>query len=107
RNVLTRLRAGAHKRCMAALPEVVGPAEVAERYILDFQQSALLEVGRGDSPAALEVAVNPVADHIPHCPVGVGLLGELDTGLAGIKLERQVERLEDAECQLVVRDSRS
>ena len=90
---------------MAALPELVGPAEFAERYVLDFQQSALLEVGRGDSPSSLEVAVNPVADHIPHCLVGVGLLGELDAGLAGIKLERKIEGLEDAESQLVVRDS--
>src|SRR5208282_2643848 len=90
---------------MAALPELVGQAEVAERHVLDFQQPALLEVGRGDSPSSLEVAVNPVADDIPHCLVGVGLLGELDAGLAGIKLERKVEGLEDAECQLVVRDS--
>src|SRR5208283_2235477 len=105
RNLLTGLRAGAHKRCMAALPELVGPAEVAERHVLDLQQSALLEVGRGDSPSSLEVAVNPVADDIPHCLVGVGLLGELDAWLAGIKLERKVEGLEDAERQLVVRDS--
>src|SRR5271166_2949042 len=90
---------------MAALPELVGPAEFTERYVLDFQQSTLLEVGRGNSPSSLEVAVNPVADHIPHCLVGVGLLGELDTGLAGIKLERKIEGLEDAECQLVVSDS--
>src|SRR5208283_5919651 len=102
---LTGLRTGAHKRCMAALPELVGPAEVAERHVLDLQQSALLEVGRGDSPSSLEVAVNPVADDIPHCLVGVGLLGELDAWLAGIKLERKVEGLEDAERQLVVRDS--
>src|SRR5208337_2995314 len=105
RNVLTGLRAGAHKGCMAALPELVGPAEVAKRHVLDFQQSALLEVRRGDSPSSLEVAVYPVADDIPHCLVGVGLLGELDAGLAGIELEREIEGLEDAECQLVVRDS--
>ncbi len=87
------------------MPELFGPAEVAKRHVFDLQQSALLKVGRGDSPASLEVAVNPVADHIPHRPVGVGLLGELDTGLAGIKLERQVEGLEDAEGQFVVGDS--
>ena len=45
-DVLTGLWAGTHEGRMAALPELLGAAEVAKRVILDLQQSALFEVGR-------------------------------------------------------------
>jgi hypothetical protein len=62
----------------------------------------LLQIGRGHSPAALQIAIEPISEHIAKSLVCLKLLSELHAGLASVKLEGEVEYLEDVLGQFVV-----
>ncbi|CAB4934102.1 unannotated protein [freshwater metagenome] len=57
--------------------------------IIDAEQPGLLEIGHGDSPAALEIGVDPVLDHLPQCSFGLILCCEL-----GMRVRCEVDHLQ-------------
>ncbi len=87
---------------MAVGPVLVGGREFGERLVLDDEQTGLFEVGLGDPPAAHEVAVEAVGEHFAEHAVGVGTCRPLEFLLAGVRVERQVQRLEHLLRNLVV-----
>ena len=76
--------------------------EFGERLVLDDQLTGLFEVRLGDPPAAHEVAVEAVGEHLAEHAVGVGTCRSLEFLLAGVRVERQVQRLEHLLRNLVV-----
>lgn len=65
-------------------PNVVRRAQLIERLIADLEQSALLEIRRGDSPAAAQVTIEPVSKYLPQGAVRVIGLRETDCGIARV-----------------------
>ena len=55
---------------MASLPKFVRFGDVVHRLISNLQESALLKVWRCDAPAALEVAVETIAEDLLDGRVG-------------------------------------
>jgi hypothetical protein len=70
------------------------PANCVERHVVDDEEAGLLEVGLRDAPAAAEVAVEVVAEHLAQRPLGLLALQVLDGGVARVLLERQLQGLE-------------
>src|SRR5262249_7085637 len=58
-----------------------------ERDVVDLEESALLQVGRGDAPAAAKVEIEVVAEGIPESALGLLALYILDLGVPGVERE--------------------
>ena len=70
---------------------------------MDLEEAALLEVGGDDAPAAFEVAVEAVAEHVAEGALGLQLGGEADLGIGCVERLGQVDGAHDLVAQLVVR----
>jgi hypothetical protein len=79
---------------MATLPTVLRLAQFIERRVVDLQQAALFQVGRGDAPAAFQVPIKPIAEDVAKRFVRFSLLSKLNARLAGIEFEGQREGFE-------------
>ena len=79
--------------------------QVGQVLVVDLQQAGLLQVGLGHPPAPLQVAVEPVGQHVAQGPVGgaAGRSGQL--GLPGVGLPRQPQLVEHPLGQLVVSEA--
>jgi hypothetical protein len=101
-DVLAGLRCRRAQCVVAVGPVLVGGCEFGERLVLDDEQPGLFEVGLREPPAAYEVAVEAVGEHFAQHPVGVGACRSLEFLVAGVGVERQVQRLEHLLGDLVV-----
>ena len=99
------LRRGLGQRGMQLLPHLVHRRQLVEERVLDGQQPGLLEVGRGHAPAALQVPVEAVAEHVAERLLGVLARLEDRVAVAGVGLERQRDRLGHALREVVERES--
>ena len=90
---------------VASGPEGGVVEQVGQVLVVDLQQAGLLQVGLGHPPAPLQVAVQPVGQHVAQGPVdgAAGRSGEV--GLAGVGLPRQRQLVEHPPGQLVVGES--
>jgi hypothetical protein len=87
---------------VAVGPVLLGGSEFGERFVFDDEQAGLFEVGLREPPAAHEVAVEAVGEHLAEHAVGVGACRSLEFLVAGVGVERQVQRLEHLLRDLVV-----
>jgi hypothetical protein len=61
------------------LPHALRGAELVERLVLDAEQAALFEVGRGDAPPTPEVDVGEVAEHVARSTRSVSVFAANST----------------------------
>jgi hypothetical protein len=94
--------AGAGQHGMASKPLVLVSAEVGQGQIVDLEQAALLEVGRGDAPATAKILIEIIAKHLAPRAIGFFAGRVLDAGIHGIEGKRQIERTEYLQRELVV-----
>ena len=87
---------------MTVAPHVLVLAHLLQRQVVYLEQPGLFKVGRGNTPAALEVAVEAVAEHVAQSSPGLGQRLVLHMWIAGIQLQRQAERIEDLLRQVFV-----
>jgi hypothetical protein len=89
---------------VALAPDLGLGAETGEVVVLDREQAALLEVGRGEAPAAGEIAVEVVGEHAPEGALD-GFAGAVeDLGVLRVEAHREVEGVKDPLGELVVGD---
>ena len=75
--------------------DVLGVADIIERLIADLQQLALLKVRRRDAPAPVQVAIEPIGQHVSQGTPGFSGRGEANLGITRVKLNRQVQGVKD------------
>ena len=102
------LRLAIHARFEPALPEVGFTQQTigaGEALILESQQAAVFEVGRGDAPAALEVTVKVVVNDAAEGVIG-GIAGRpFDFRVGGIIVEPERQGFEHAAGEVAVREA--
>ena len=85
-------RGGGPQEQVAVSPDVVIGGDLGKIHVVDMQETDLLEVRHRDPPAALEVGVEAVLDHLPQRPLGGLPLGELGSRVLGEIGELEIER---------------
>ena len=83
------------QRGVAALPRLGVRGDLGQVPVLNAQQPGLLQVGHGDPPAAFQVQVEPVPDHLAQRPPRLVPLAVLRAGVAGEVGHGQAEFLGD------------
>ena len=89
-DLLPHLRAGELQGWMAISPYIRILADILQRKVAEFQQAALFQVGRGNTPAALEVAVQPIAQHASQGPLRLRERLKPGGRIARVHLHRQI-----------------
>ena len=87
---------------MARLPFLFGGTKLVQGGITDLQQTTLLQIGRRHSPAALQVSVQTIGQHLTEGTVRVLAGLEFHFGVHGVKPHGQVQGLGDTLRQLVM-----
>ncbi len=87
---------------MTVAPHVLVAAHLFQRKVLDRQQAGLFQVGRGNTPAALQVAIQAIAKYVAKRPLRFGQRLVLHVGITGVQVKSQTQRIEDLLCQLLV-----
>ena len=82
----TGLGAGVAEHGMKRLPNVIGGSQGVEFRVINFDETALLQIRGADSPAAPQVAIHAVADHIAKRG-GHFFTAKPDGGVFGVILE--------------------
>ena len=88
------------------LPNLVVRDAVVEVVVIDAQQPGLLQVRRGDPPAALLIAIDAVLEHVAQRLVGPALRAALDVRIRRVLLCQEGKRVEDRSGQRVVAQAR-
>jgi len=101
-HLLPRLGRCCDQRRVGVLPYVRRCADIGQRFVLDFQQAALLEIRRSDSPSPFQVAVQSIAQHVAERPLGVRQRLETGVGIAAVVVFVQAKLVEDAVGEFVV-----
>ena len=84
---LAYLGGGRGEGRVAVRPIALAGAQFIQRFILDSQQPALLQVGGGHPPAPAQVVVDPVGQHLPQGALGLFLGSESNTRVHGVTLK--------------------
>ncbi len=87
---------------MAVAPDFLVATHLFQRQVGDREQPALLQVRRGNAPAALEVAIEAIAKDVAQCALRLSQRLVLHARIAGIRARRQVQRIEDLLRQILV-----
>ena len=85
---------GLSQKAVGLVPDVLRGAELIERLVLEAEKTALLEVGRGDAPAAEKIAIEAECEGLAEDQLDVLLLGEARVGMRRELGERQAKRVE-------------
>ena len=88
-------RLGMFQGRMAGFPDIFGLADFAEGDVVDFEQAALFQVGRGDSPAATQIVVEAIAQDVAQGTLRVHSCLKANRWVGGVLFERQSEGIED------------
>ena len=86
------------------LPEQ--PVVAAETLVVEPEQSAILQVGRGDAPTTFQIAVEEILQHLAQGVFGALARRSAHLGIGGVVLERQLHRGEDVTRQVAMPQTR-
>ncbi len=93
-HIPARLGRGGGQGRMAAGPGRLVGADVVQQEIFDMEEVHLLQIGRGDAPSTLEVAIEAIAEHVAQRFLGVSQRLKFHRRIGGVLHQRQRQRIE-------------
>ena len=82
------------------------PVFAAETFVVEPEQPAILEVGRGDTPTTFQIAVEEILQHPAQGVLGALAGRSAHLGIGGVVLETQLHRSEDVTRQVAMPQTR-